>query len=502
MAVLARLAASGAIAAVCALPAAAQTAVVAPPLMVAHAHRTIGTTSPEAQRAFDRGLVMLYAFNIGEARLAFRTAQHADSHSLLPYVGEALAETIDINLPTTADGERRGADAVARGQAAAVPEAPADEAALLAAAALRFDPKRPQAARFGAYFAALQAYAQAHPADGLGLTLAAYAGWNATDQLTHGAGDELTADGQKIAADLDAALALDPDNVGAHHLRIHFWEEAHRPERGLADADYLAGLTYDPGESHLQHMAGHIYDRLGDYGQMVRVNIGACANDDAYFKLGQGDGQKYMQTYHAHDVDFVLYGLTTVGRNAEARTFAARDSDYGRELVALRLHDNRAVLDLLGAAITPMRVIAEARAGDLDTARRDLAGLGARGRAGADTEGAIAAAVIARAAHDLPAAVAAYRKAQAAEGVELGDPKTRWWTPIAEGLGATLLEAREPAQAEAVFQSELARYPSDPRLEFGLAEALAAQNKDDGAARAAYLSAWKGERPLTLADLG
>jgi hypothetical protein len=39
-------------------------------------------------------------------------------------------------------------------------------------------------------------------------------------------------------------------------------------------------------------------------------------------------------------------------------------------------------------------------------------------------------------------------------------------------------------------------------LEFGLAQALAAQGKDDSAPRAAYLRGWAGERPLTLGDLG
>jgi predicted Zn-dependent protease len=166
----------------------------------------------------------------------------------------------------------------------------------------------------------------------------------------------------------------------------------------------------------------------------------------------------------------------------------------------LRVHDNRGVLALLGDAITPMRVIAEARAGDLDAARKDLAGLHPSG--GADTDFALATAAIARAAHDEAGAIAAYTKARSSAGTELGDPKLHWWAPVAEGLGATLLEAHQAADAEGVFRAELARYPNDPHLEFGLAEALAAQGKDDRAPRQAYLASWKGERPLTLDDLG
>ncbi len=474
-----------------------------PPMMIASAHRAFVTAVPAAQAAFDRGLVMLYAFNVAEARLAFRAAEALDPRAALPYVGEAVSDTIDINLPTTAEGERRGSAVIRRAAHAAAADAPPDERALLAATALRFDAAKSQVQRFSAYSAALQAYADSHPADGFGLTLAAFAGWNATGALTGGPHDEPTVDALRIAGDLDAALKIDRSDVGARHLRIHFWEQAHQPQRALADAEFLAGLRYEPGESHLEHMAGHIYDRIGNYAEMIRVNEGACRNDVAYFREGDGAGQQYMRTYHEHDVSFVLYGLTTVGLAAQARGFAARESAYSSGLVALRLHDNREVLDLLGDAITPARVIAEARGGDLDRARSDFSRLsrGSGADAAADTD--IAAAIVARAGHDEPAAVAAYRAAQAAAGSDdLGDPKSHWTTPIAEGLGATLLEAKRPAEAEKTFAGELLRYPRDPHLEFGLAEALAAQGKDDSSVRAAYAADWLGPQPLRLGDLG
>jgi hypothetical protein len=476
----------------CAAPVPAQAPVAA------SAHRAIPTATPQAQAGFDRGLLMLYAFNIGEARDAFRSAEAADPRAVLAYFGEAVAETIDINRPVTPEGDRRAADAIARGRAAAAQAAPGDRA-LFAAAAARFDLRRPEKERLTAFFSALQTYADAHPSDGMAATFAAYAGYNATDLLTQGTGGELTAEARIILSDLDRALGIDSSDIGARHLRIHFWEEAHQPERALPDADYLASLTYVPGESHLEHMAGHIYDRLGDYPRMIDVNKRACADDQTYFRQGHGDGQTYMRSYHEHDVDFVLYGLTTLGRNAEARSFAAGESEYSREIVALREHDNRRVLDLLGDAITPLRIVAEARVGYLDGARKDLADLTARGSA---PDADFVTAAVARAAGDDQAAVAAYRKARADQGSELGDPKVHWWAPIGEGLGATLLEAHAAAEAERVFRDELARYPNDPRLEFGLAASLAAQGKDAAPARDAYLAGWKGEKPLTLRDLG
>jgi hypothetical protein len=96
--------------------------------VAASAHRAIATAAPQAQAAFDRGLLMLYAFNIGEARDAFRSAEAADPRAVLAYFGEAVAETIDINRPATPEGDRRAADAIARGRAAAAQAPPEDRA--------------------------------------------------------------------------------------------------------------------------------------------------------------------------------------------------------------------------------------------------------------------------------------------------------------------------------------------------------------------------------------
>ncbi|MFN2459908.1 MAG: hypothetical protein ABR591_04405 [Candidatus Velthaea sp.] len=439
---------------------------------------------------------MLYAFNIGEARLAFQAAEKADPASAAAYAAEAIADSFDINIPTTAEGEKRGADAVARGRKNAATAT--DDRALLEAAAQRYDPAKTPKQRFAAYASAIQRYADERPSDGMGLTLAAYATWNAADSLTDRS-DALTPQAQTIARDLDAALAVDPDDLGAHHLRIHFWEVAKHPERALPDAEYLARLTFDPGQSHLPHMAGHTYSRTGNYAALVAANEAAIANDGAYFKLGDGEGQRYMRTYHDHDVDFVLYGLTTVGRNAEARALAVHESQAMRLRLAVRLHQNAEILKLIGGAITPERVQAEVWAGDVAAAQRDLASVR---KSESDARTDVAEAVLDRAKGDRTAALAAYAKARKAIGTYPGDPKTLWAAPVGEGEGVTLLAAGRPAEAERVFRSELATYPNDPHLFYGLAQALKAQGKDDSEPRRAYQDAWKGDRPLTLGDLG
>ena len=59
----------------------------------------VTTRAPEAQRYFDQGLRLAYAFNHGEAARAFRQAQAIDPTCAMCYWGEAFALGPNINYP-------------------------------------------------------------------------------------------------------------------------------------------------------------------------------------------------------------------------------------------------------------------------------------------------------------------------------------------------------------------------------------------------------------------
>ncbi len=466
----------------------------------AHAHWAVQTADPQAQALIDRGLAMLYAFDVGEARVAFGQALQRDPDLALAYWGQAEADTIDINLPSTPEGEKRGAEAVAAARAHLAHASP-DERALVDAIAKRYG-KGSQPQRFSAYADALSAYTKAHRDDANLLTVAAYAIYNAEDQLTDGK-DALTPKAREMLADLDRALLLEPTNLGAHHLRIHLLEYASRAKDALPDAEALSSYAYPPGESHLPHMAGHIWARIGDYARLAADNVRAVRNDEAWFAQGDGPGQQYMRRYHDHCVDFVLYGLSTLGRDDEARAFAKNEDADMRVELALRLHDDAAVLAAAAASDHGPRALAAARAGDVATARAERAKLAGSGGRREHVVLALVDAELALRAGDPAAAAAAYERDydELKDGFP-GDPKSYWYVPVGEGYGAALLAAKKPAQAETVFAAELKRFPNDPHLEFGLAEALRAQGKNDAAPRAAYRAHWKGKADLSLAELG
>ena len=72
---------------------------------------------------------------------------------------------------------------------------------------------------------------------------------------------------------------------------------------------------------------------------------------------------------------------------------------------------------------------------------------------------------------------------------------------IRESLGAALLSAGKPVDAERVFREDLDRHPRNARALFGLQASLAKQGKDVDAAwiKRAFDEAWKNaDTPLTL----
>ena len=111
---------------------------------------------------------------------------------------------------------------------------------------------------------------------------------------------------------------------------------------------------------------------------------------------------------------------------------------------------------------------------------------------------------IAEARKDSTAAIESWRQAVAAEDLLAYDEPAAWQNPMRESLGAALLAAGQPAEAEKVFRADLERNPRNPRSLFGLAESLKAQGKSADAAwvQAQFEAAWKhADTKLSIGDL-
>jgi len=84
------------------------------------------------------------------------------------------------------------------------------------------------------------------------------------------------------------------------------------------------------------------------------------------------------------------------------------------------------------------------------------------------------------------------------------DEPPDWYYPVRESLGAALLNAGKPAEAELVFREGVRRSPRNGRMLFGLMESLKVQGKTEQVkwVKREYDAAWaKADVVLRLSDL-
>jgi len=104
----------------------------------------------------------------------------------------------------------------------------------------------------------------------------------------------------------------------------------------------------------------------------------------------------------------------------------------------------------------------------------------------------VAKARIAQAEKQDGTAITLLTEAAAKEDRLAYDEPADWFFPVRHQLGATLLQAGRPLEAEAVYQEDLRRHPENGWALFGLAQALAAQHRDaeSQAVRQRFDKAW------------
>ena len=195
-------------------------------------HMAVSKRNPQAQKFFDQGMRLLYAFNHNEARRAFQEAARLDAALPMAYWGQAMALAPNLNAPLTAENGRLAFQAIhaAQGRLAG---ASGRERTLVEALAARFasDPLAPRAPLDRAYAAAMAKGAAAHPrdpddADALRRCRHEHVPW---DYWQKDGGSK--PDTAIVMATLESVIAAHPEHAGAHHYYIHLMEASATPER-------------------------------------------------------------------------------------------------------------------------------------------------------------------------------------------------------------------------------------------------------------------------------
>jgi Flp pilus assembly protein TadD len=491
----------------------------------------VTTTNPRAQLFFDQGLRLVYAFNHAEAIRSFKEAQRLDPECAMAYWGEALALGPNLNQVFQPENVKPAYDAIQQAISLKA-KASESERAFIDALAARYsdDPGADRATLDQAYAVAMGKVAAAYPADDDARTLYADSLMNTIPW------NYFTRDGRPrektgaILENLETVFARNPKHTGAAHLYIHATEE-HYPQKSETAADAL--LRAAPAAGHLVHMPSHTYMRLGRYADGYESNKLAVEADESYLTQCRQQGI-YPLAYYPHNVHFLMYAAERQGLS-DAALFQARK-------VSKQAHDHMAGMDFAlyeSFYVMPLHMMsrfgrwdeilaepapeettpfvrgiwhyARARA-YLHTSQtrqasseiKALDDLRANAGFGAMTVGFADPKVLLTIASNIVRGEMAADRGRFDDAIALLDEAVRledgltyseppdWPSPVRHILGAALLEAGRPAQAEIVYWADLKRNPENGYSLYGLWQSLAAQERADEAApiKARFDAAW------------
>jgi tetratricopeptide (TPR) repeat protein len=485
--------------------------------------RTVTTTSPDAQRWFDRGLNWCFGYHHEEALTCFEKALQADPDCAMAHWGISFAAGPNYNFPwalmdpaTKAASLARAHDA-ARAALAHTTGVTNPERALIEALPARYpqrDPIDDQNPWNDAYADAMRRAYHAHPDDldlccifaEAILNRTPWRMWDLrTGQPAPGAGTLEARDVLETAfRDIPGAM----NHPGLLHLHVHLMEMSPHPEVALLTADRLREVSPDMG--HLVHMPTHIDIQCGHYRDAMHWNRKAIVADRKFYD--RAGPMNFYSGYRIHNYHFAAYGAMFLGQYTPA--IAAADeltetmpeaflripsppmADFFEGYVSIRQH----VLIRFGkcheiiAQALPSDVdlycntaamlhyakgVAHAALGDVPAAEAEQTLFLAAAKRVPESryihnvactklltiaenmlEGEIA---YRRGEHD--AAFAHLRAAVALEDDLPYDEPWGWMQPVRHALGALLLEQGRASEAEAVYREDLGLGGTLPRAQ-------------------------------------
>lgn len=479
-------------------------------------HHRVTTNSQRAQLFFDQGLKLTYGFNHQEALRSFKEAARLDPDCAMAYWGWALVLGPNLNLPMSAEAAEQAYQAIQMAVSRKDKVSPR-ERAYIDALARRYgsDPQADRSRLDAAYAEAMGALHAQYPDDLDAATLYAAALMNLSPW------SYWTEDGRPkhhtpaILEALETVIARDPNHEGALHYYIHAVEPVDAG-RGVAAADSLRYLA--PGIGHLVHMPTHIYMQVGRYQESYVLNGLAAKADEDYIIQCRAQGI-YPLNYYPHNVHFQSWAALMSGRSedaiATARKVAARvpgdlqGNDWALYQTFLSMPLYAYVRfgkweEILSEPAPPAnlhfwtgiwryaRGMALAHTGRLNSASKELKALSdilANPDALKEPIGfgnteilltiarEVLAGEIAAKNTDFDTAIARLSRAVRLQDSLMYNEPPDWYYPVRHSLGAVLLEAGHPREAEAVYWEDLRKYRDNGYALFGLWQSLKDQDR-------------------------
>jgi tetratricopeptide (TPR) repeat protein len=506
----------------------------------------ISTENEMAQKYFDQGFRLTYAFNHAEAHRSFKEAARLDDSSAMAYWGQAYALGPNINDPFPDDERKQAAFQALEMAVDRKANASQKEQDLIDALTARYgfskdtgtplphgylagdDTELDQLNR--AFADAMKELAIKYPEDPDILTLYGasvmdFMPWNYWDQDGNpnpGIGDA------KMA--LEKAMELNPKHPGAHHYYIHM-VELPNPDLAVPSAEILGDLM--PAAGHMVHMPSHIFIRVGRYKDAAMANVDAIKADEDYISqcLSQGI---YPLGYYPHNIHFLWSSSSLLGNSETALAAARKTAEkvpigqmealpflqdfYSTPMLAyVRFGKWNEILTIPNPAPSKhvsmiwhyARGMAFIRKGNLPEAEEELIAL-EMFMNNAELDELIAnitnpsselakiayhvvAGELEAAKGNFEAAIGHLEQGVLVEDALVYSEPSPWHIPVRQSLGAVLLDADRPAEAEMVYRADLEINRNNGWSLQGLHQSLLAQDKSDEAKviKAQFDDAWK-----------
>ena len=506
------------------------TGAVAPRLQKLGTHKfPVSTKNAQAQLFINQGLNLSYAFNHAEAGRAYREAARLDPNLAIAFWGQALALGPNINAPMSPDSEAPALDAIKKADALRANASPREQA-LIDALKFRYNGRHEdRRANDVAYADAMRKVHLQFPDDD---DISMLYVESVMDLRPWG---YWTRDGtpydrtSEIVALTEQVIAKNPNHPGALHLYIHLMEAFQAGKAEFA-ADRL--LTLMPAAGHMVHMPAHIYQRVGRYADAEKSNVLAIAADEDYISQCRAQGL-YPMAYYPHNLHFLWFASTAEGNSKvaieAARKAASQVNDdtlkavpllagfrvvpyfaltrFGKWDEMLREPEPPATSAYLTAMWHYARGTAFLGKGQTPDAEQELAKLNGlmsdksldgplfspnTARAILTIAQEVLGGEIDAAKKSYDSAVAHLERAVRLEDALVYTEPAEFHFPPRQALGAVLLEAGRPAEAETVYWEDLRRNKESGWSLFGLMQALKAQSKNEDAAlvEARFKKAW------------
>ena len=493
----------------------------------------VTTNSARAQLFINQGLMLAYGFNHAEAARSFREAARLDPNCAMAYWGMALVQGPNINMAMAPEAEKPAHETI-RKAVTLKKTATEREQAYIDALAKRYsgEEKPNRSALDRAYAVAMRELHDRYPDDLDAATLYAEAEMNLRPWNYWTRDMQPYPETAQILGVLESVMARNPNHPGAIHLYIHAVEYA-RPELAEAGAERLRKLA--PGAGHLVHMPSHIFRRIGRYEDASKSNEDATAADEDYITQCRAQGV-YPLAYYPHNIHFLWDSATMEGRSqvaieAARKAASSIPADAWREVPLLHqflvtplfaytrfgewdliLNEPRPPQDSLfwTGVWYYARGLAYTATGNPDEAIRELDHLRETAahdslvdyrvtfsRNGAkailDIAMEVLAGELSAKRGDYDNAIARLHRAVLLEDNLIYNEPPDWHVPVRQSLGAVLLSAGRPAEAEAIYWQDLERNRENGWSLFGLLQSLRAQGKEQQAAAVEkrFRKAWK-----------